>query len=154
RRSRRPRPAADFRRPRVRGAADPASTGFDGVAVARKSMRPRPFHGSLFVQVFVGIGAGIALGCLAPDKAAAMRPIGDAFIKLIRMMIAPIVFATVVVGIAQMGAMKDVGRIGLRALLYFELVSTVALVIGLAVVTVLKPGSGLAIAAAGGDVDA
>ena len=78
-----------------------------------------------------------------------MRPLGDGFIKLIKMLIAPIVFSTVVVGIAQMGAMKDVGRIGLRALVYFEVVSTLALVIGLVVATVMKPGSGLMINAAG-----
>ena len=70
-----------------------------------------------------------------------MRPLGDGFIKLVKMLIAPIVFTTVVVGIAQMGAMKDVGRIGLRALVYFEVVSLLALVIGLVVVTVLKPGA-------------
>jgi aerobic C4-dicarboxylate transport protein len=117
-------------------------------------MRSRQLYKSLFFQVLVGIVAGIALGCIAPERAAGMRPIGDAFIKLIKMMIAPIVFATVVVGIAQMGAMKDVGRIGLRALLYFELVSTAALVIGLLVVTVLKPGSGLALTASPADVEA
>ena len=74
-----------------------------------------------------------------------MRPLGDGFIKLVKMLIAPIVFTTVVVGIAHMGAMKEVGRIGLRALLYFEVVSTLALVIGLVVVNVLQPGSGLTI---------
>ena len=72
-----------------------------------------------------------------------MRPLGDGFIKLVKMMIAPIVFTTVVVGIAHMGAMRDVGRIGFRALVYFEVVSTVALVIGLVVVTILKPGAGV-----------
>ena len=71
-----------------------------------------------------------------------MKPLGDGFIKLIKMLIAPIVFTTIAVGIAQMGAMKDVGRIGLRALLYFEVVSTLALVIGLVVVNVLQPGAG------------
>src|SRR5206468_5324084 len=71
------------------------------------------------------------------------RPLGDAFIKLIKMMIAPVIFTTVVVGIAQMGTMKEVGRIGLRALVYFEVVSTLALVIGLVMVTLLRPGSGI-----------
>ena len=70
-----------------------------------------------------------------------MKPLGDGFIKLVKMLIAPIVFTTVVVGIAHMGAMKDVGRIGLRALVYFEVVSTIALAIGLIVVTVLQPGA-------------
>jgi aerobic C4-dicarboxylate transport protein len=74
-----------------------------------------------------------------------MRPVGDGFIKLVKMLIGPIIFSTVVVGIAHTGAMKDVGRIGLRALVYFEVMSTFALLIGLIVVTVLKPGSGLAI---------
>src|SRR4029077_13693818 len=72
-------------------------------------------------------------------------PLGDGFIKLVKMLIAPIVFSTVVVGIAHMGAMREVGRIGLRALLYFEAVSTLALVIGMVVVNVLQPGSGLTI---------
>jgi len=100
---------------------------------------------SLYVQVLVGIAAGIILGFVAPEKGAAMRPLGDGFIKLVKMLIAPIVFSTVVVGIAHMGAMREVGRIGLRALLYFEAVSTLALVIGLVVVNVLQPGSGLTI---------
>ena len=83
-----------------------------------------------------------------------MRPLGDGFIKLIKMLIAPIVFSTVVVGIAHMGAMKDVGRIGLRALVYFEVVSTLALVIGLVVVNVVQPGAGLNIDAATLDASA
>jgi aerobic C4-dicarboxylate transport protein len=100
---------------------------------------------SLYVQVLIGIAAGIILGFVAPEKGAAMRPLGDGFIKLVKMLIAPIVFSTVVVGIAHMGAMREVGRIGLRALIYFEVVSTLSLVIGLAVVNVLQPGSGLTI---------
>jgi len=109
---------------------------------------------SLFFQVLVAIGAGILFGYLAPERAAAMRPLGDGFIKLIKMMIAPVVFTTVVVGIAQIGAVKDVGRIGIRALVYFEVVSTLALVIGLLVVTALKPGRGLTLNAADVDVKA
>jgi aerobic C4-dicarboxylate transport protein len=80
---------------------------------------------------------------VAPAVAVQMRPLGDAFIKLIRMLIAPIVFATVVGGIARMGDMKEVGRIGLKALVYFEVVTTLALIIGLLVVNVLRPGAGL-----------
>ena len=87
----------------------------------------RPWYKLLYVQVLIAIGLGILLGDLAPQVGAAMKPLGDGFIKLVRMLIAPIVFTTVVVGIARMGAMKDVGRIGLRALLYFEIVSTFAL---------------------------
>src|SRR6476646_5342281 len=108
-------------------------------------MRSRALFKSLYVQVLVGIAAGIILGFVAPEKGAAMRPLGDGFIKLVKMLIAPIVFSTVVVGIAHMGAMREVGRIGLRALVYFEVVSTLALLIGLIVVNVLQPGSGLAI---------
>src|SRR5438093_11011229 len=108
---------------------------------------PRLLKG-LYVQVLVGIAAGIILGFVAPEKGAAMRPLGDGFIKLVKMLIAPIVFSTVVVGIAHMGAMREVGRIGLRALIYFEVVSTLSPVIGLAVVNLLQPGSGLKIAPA------
>jgi aerobic C4-dicarboxylate transport protein len=108
-------------------------------------MPHQPWFKRLYVQVMVGIVAGIVLGYVAPDRASAMRPLGDGFIKLIRMMIAPIVFCTVVVGIAQARAMKDVGRIGIRALVYFEVVSSLALIIGLVVVNLLKPSIGPAI---------
>jgi aerobic C4-dicarboxylate transport protein len=98
---------------------------------------------SLYVQVLVGITAGVLLGYYWPPAGTAMRPLGDGFIKLIRMLIAPIVFCTVVVGIAQMSALKELGRIGLRAIIYFEVVSSIALVIGLIVVTVVEPGVGV-----------
>src|SRR5215510_8115250 len=97
----------------------------------------------LYIQVLIAIAIGVVLGFVSPGYAAAMKPLGDGFIKLVKMMIAPIVFTTVVVGIAHMGAMRDVGRIGFRALVYFEVVSTVALVIGLIVVSVLRPGEGV-----------
>ncbi len=97
----------------------------------------------LYIQVLVGIAAGALLGYLAPEYGAAMKPLGDGFIKLVRMLIAPIIFTTVVVGIAQTGAMKEIGRIGLRALLYFEVVSTIALMIGLIVARTLEPGAGM-----------
>ncbi len=106
-------------------------------------MRITRLLSSLYVQVLLGITCGVLLGAFAPESGAAMRPLGDGFIKLVKMMIAPIVFATVVVGIAQMGAMRDVGRIGFRAIVYFEVVSTIALVIGLVVVNVIQPGTGL-----------
>src|SRR5215510_15940933 len=106
-------------------------------------MAQQKFYKNLYFQVLVGIALGILFGIIDPGRAAAMKPLGDGFIKLVRMLIAPIVFTTVVVGIAHMGAMKDVGRIGLRALVYFEVVSTIALAIGLVVVTVLQPGSGV-----------
>src|SRR5262249_18430920 len=91
---------------------------------------------SLYVQVLIGIGLGVLVGLVWPETGAAMRPLGDGFIKLVRMLIAPIIFTTIAVGIGQMGAMREVGRIGFRALAYFEMVSTVALLIGLVVVNV------------------
>ena len=112
----------------------------------------KPLYTSLYFQVLVGIALGVVVGFVSPERAAAMKPLGDGFIKLVKMMIAPIVFTTVVVGIAHMGAMKDVGRIGLRALVYFEVVSTIALVIGLVVVTLLRPGAGIGFDPATADV--
>jgi aerobic C4-dicarboxylate transport protein len=103
----------------------------------------RPFYRTLYAQVLAGIFLGVILGVVAPETAAKMKPLGDGFIKLIKMLIGPIVFATITVGIARMGAMRDVGRIGIRTLLYFEFISTLALVIGLVVVNVLQPGAGL-----------
>ena len=110
------------------------------------------FYSNLYFQVLVGITLGVVLGFLAPERAVQMRPLGDGFIRLVKMLIAPIVFATVVVGIAQMGAMKEVGRIGLRAILYFEVASLVALAIGLVVVTVMQPGRGLGFDPAAADL--
>ena len=112
------------------------------------------FFRNLYVQVLLGITIGVVLGLVAPAWGAAMKPIGDGFIKLVRMLIAPIVFTTVAVGIAKMGAMKDVGRIGVRALLYFEIVSTFALLIGLGVVNLLQPGRGLNIRPTTADLQA
>ncbi|HEU4935929.1 MAG TPA: C4-dicarboxylate transporter DctA [Vicinamibacterales bacterium] len=103
----------------------------------------RPFYRSLYAQVLAGIVLGVILGVVSPDTGAAMKPLGDGFIKLIKMLIGPIVFATITVGIARMGAMRDVGRIGIRTLVYFEVISTLALVIGLVVVNILQPGVGL-----------
>jgi len=103
----------------------------------------RPFYRSLYVQVLAGIMLGVILGVVSPERGAAMKPLGDGFIKLIKMLIAPIVFATITVGIAKMGGLREVGRIGVRTLVYFEVVSTLALVIGLVVVNILQPGRGL-----------
>ena len=97
----------------------------------------------LYVQVLIAIALGVALGFAAPETGAEMKPLGDAFIKLIKMMIAPIIFATVVVGIAKIGDLKEVGRVGLKALVYFEVVTTVALLIGLVVGNLLEPGHGI-----------
>jgi aerobic C4-dicarboxylate transport protein len=102
-----------------------------------------PIYTRLYFQVVTGIILGVLLGFVWPETGAAMRPLGDGFIKLIRMIIAPIIFGTVVVGIAKMGDMKDVGRIGIKALVYFEVVSTLALVVGLVVVNLLQPGVGI-----------
>jgi aerobic C4-dicarboxylate transport protein len=117
-------------------------------------MPKQRFYSNLYVQVLAGIVLGIVFGILDPARAAEMKPLGDGFIKLVKMLIAPIVFTTVVVGIAPMGAMKDVGRIGLRALVYFEVVSTLALLIGLVVVNVLRPGSGIGFDPAAADLGA
>jgi aerobic C4-dicarboxylate transport protein len=95
------------------------------------------------VQVLIGIGLGALLGFVAPEYGAAMKPLGDGFIKLVRMLIAPIIFTTVVVGMAQTGAMKEIGKIGVRALVYFEVVSGLALVIGFVVAKIVQPGAGL-----------
>src|SRR5258706_11618785 len=108
-----------------------------------RSAAQQPLYARLWFQVIVGIVVGVGLGYFYPAQGAAMKPLGDAFVKLIRMMIAPIIFGTVVVGIAKMGDMKEVGRIGLRAIVYFEVVSTVALIIGLAFVNIMKPGEGM-----------
>jgi len=108
----------------------------------------QPLYARLWFQVLVGIVVGVLLGNYYPATGVAMKPLGDAFIKLIRMMIAPIIFGTVVVGIAKMGDMREVGRIGLRALIYFEVVSTIALIIGMVFVNVLKPGAGIHASAA------
>jgi aerobic C4-dicarboxylate transport protein len=103
----------------------------------------QPLYKSLYFQVIVAIIIGVLLGHFYPDTAKAMKPLGDGFIKLIKMVIAPIIFCTVVSGIAGMQSMKSVGKTGGYALLYFEIVSTVALVIGLVVVNIVKPGVGM-----------
>ena len=103
----------------------------------------RKIYKSLYFQVIVAIVLGVVLGHFLPETGASMKPLGDGFIKLVKMMITPIIFCTVVVGIAGMEDMKKVGRVGGKALLYFEVVTTLALVIGLFVVNTLKPGAGM-----------
>ena len=103
----------------------------------------KPFYKSLYLQVVIAIVIGVVLGYAAPGTAEAMKPLGDGFIKLIKMMIAPIIFCTVVVGIAGMEDMKKVGKTGGLALLYFEVVSSIALVIGLLIINVVQPGAGM-----------
>lgn len=101
------------------------------------------WYSQLYVQVLIGIVIGAAIGHFEPQFGAKLQPFADGFIKLIKMLLAPIIFGTVVVGIAKMGSIKDVGRIGVKALLYFEILSTIALVIGLIVVNIAKPGVGM-----------
>jgi aerobic C4-dicarboxylate transport protein len=103
----------------------------------------RPFYRSLYVQVLAAVIIGVLLGHFDPVLGAQMKPLGDGFIKLIKMMIAPIIFCTVVTGIAGMEDMKKVGKTGGLALLYFEVVSTVALLIGLLLVNLIRPGAGM-----------
>ncbi|MEC5406437.1 C4-dicarboxylate transporter DctA [Paraburkholderia sp. MPAMCS5] len=102
-----------------------------------KAIRP------LYVQVLIGVALGIAFGAVQPALGTDMKALGDAFIKLVKMLVAPIVFATVVTGIAKMGDIKAVGRVGLKALIYFEVVTTGALAIGLAVAHLMNPGKGM-----------
>jgi aerobic C4-dicarboxylate transport protein len=102
----------------------------------------RPWYAVLYIQVLIAIAIGILIGHFFPTTGKALKPLGDGFISLIKMMIAPIIFCTVVHGISSMGDLKKVGRVGVKTLLYFECVSTLALVIGLIVGTVLQPGAG------------
>jgi aerobic C4-dicarboxylate transport protein len=106
-------------------------------------MRIKPVYKSLYVQVLTAIVIGVLLGHFYPESGAAMKPLGDGFIKLIKMIIAPIIFCTVVVGIAGMEDMKKVGKTGGLALLYFEIVSTIALIVGLVIVNLVQPGAGM-----------
>ena len=97
------------------------------VTISPTAVEPhRPLYRSLYFQVLVGIVLGVALGFSSPAWGEKMKPLGDGFIKLIRMMIGPIIFTTVVTGIAGMGDMKKLGRVGIKALLYFEVVTTMA----------------------------
>ncbi len=106
-------------------------------------MRRTALWRSLYFQVLVAIALGVALGVLWPELAQKLKPLGDGFIKLIRLLIAPLIFCTVVGGIAGMARLRDVGKAGGLALLYFEVLSTIALVIGLVVVNLIRPGAGI-----------
>jgi aerobic C4-dicarboxylate transport protein len=118
------------------------------------SVRKKPFYASLWVQVLIAIVLAIAFGYLSPARAIAMKPLGDGFIRLITMVISLIIFCTVVSGIASMQDMKKVGRVGGKALLYFEIVSTIALLIGLVVGNLVHPGSGFNVSPANLDAKA
>jgi len=111
------------------------------MAVAATPAR-RPWYTVLYIQVLIAIGFGVAIGYFDPKLGVALKPLGDGFIALIRMMIAPVIFCTIVHGIASMGDLKKVGRVGLKTLVYFETVSTLALAIGLLVGNLMEPGKG------------
>lgn len=102
-----------------------------------------PFYRTLYFQVLLAIAIGVLIGHFYPDVGASLKPLGDAFVKLIKMAIAPIIFCTVVTGIAGMQSMKAVGKTGGYALLYFEIVSSIALIIGLVIVNLVQPGAGM-----------
>jgi len=101
------------------------------------------FLKSLYVQVIIAIIIGILIGSFYPSFAVKLKPFGDGFIKLVKMMISPIIFCTIINGIAGMQDTKKLGRVGLKAIIYFEVVTTLALIIGLVVINVLKPGVGM-----------
>ena len=102
-----------------------------------------PWYGHLYVQVLAAIALGIVVGSVWPETGAALKPLGDLFIKLVKMVIAPVIFLTVVTGIAGMGELRGVGRIAARALGYFFAVSTLALIVGMIVANTVQPGAGL-----------
>src|ERR1044072_6670186 len=106
-------------------------------------MGKKPFYQSLYVQVLAAIVIGVLLGHFFPESGKAMKPLGDGFIKLIKMIIAPIIFCIIVVGIAGMEDKKKVGKVGGYALLYFEIMSTIALIVGLLIVNITQPGVGM-----------
>ncbi len=117
--------------------------------------RARRFHKNLTVQVLTAILLGVMLGVFSPETARAMKPIGDTFVNLVKMIIGPVIFLTIVLGISSMHDLRKVGRVGGKAFIYFEIVTTFALAIGLVVVNVTRPGAGVNVAAlARGDVSA
>src|SRR5712672_4165219 len=119
--------------------------------VSRQMRRPW-YRPSLTIQIMIGLVVGGVIGWLRPDWGNAVYFLRDIFINLIKSIIAPLIFSTIVVGIAGAGALRKVGRMGIKALIYFELVTTAALFIGLAVVNFIKPGLGVTLAAANTDV--
>ena len=137
----------------IRQAADEAQAAGIGRCDPHSKIRRRPrwtedptrkpFYKSLYFQVITAIVIGVLLGHFYPQTGEAMKPLGDGFIKLIKMIIAPIIFCTVVVGIAGMEDMKKVGKTGGLALLYFEIVSSIALVVGLVIINIVQPGAGM-----------
>src|SRR6266581_9277898 len=106
-------------------------------------MKRKSFYSHLYFWVLVGMVLGIFVGHFMPQVGIELKPLGDGFIRLIRMMIAPIIFTTVVIGIAGMGNLKRLGRIGVKAVIYFEVMTTLALIIGWTVAKFFQPGSGM-----------
>lgn len=104
---------------------------------------PRPWYKQLWIQVLIAMAAGIVLGHYYPEAGQSLQPLGDGFIKLIRMLIAPIIFCTVILGIAKMDDMSRVGRVAIKGLIYFEVMTTIALVVGLVIVNLWQPGAGM-----------
>src|SRR5262245_33651305 len=100
----------------------------------------KPWYHILYLQVLLAVAVGVVVGYFYPGAGAALKPLGEAFVKLVKMMIGPIIFCTVVHGIASLGDLKKIGRVGLKCLLYFETLSTLALILGLVVVNLLQPG--------------
>src|SRR5215831_21038157 len=122
-------------------------------AGAGRTLMPK-FFKSLFGQVVVALVLGVVLGIMFPDFAASLKPLGDGFIKFIKVLIAPIVFCVVVLGIAGAGDLKKVGRVGVKAVIYFEIVTTIALALGIALAFLLQPGTGMNIDPASLDASA
>jgi aerobic C4-dicarboxylate transport protein len=118
------------------------------VAKAESTRKARPCYTILYVQVLMAVLIGCAIGGFFPQTGMALKPLGDAFVSLIRMMIAPVIFCVIVQGIASMSDLKKVGTLGVKTLIYFEVVSTLALIIGIVVAVVFHPGAGLNIDAA------
>jgi len=110
---------------------------------SKPSLHRIPWYRVLYVQVIIAVALGVAIGYFSPSLGKSLKPLGDGFIKLVKMMIAPIIFCTVVHGIASVGDLRKLGRVGIKSLVYFELVSTLALILGLVVVNVLRPGDGI-----------
>ena len=121
----------------------PSTTATASTKAANQPAADRPWYRVLWIQVLIAMAVGVALGHFNPQAGTALQPLGDVFIKLIRLLIAPIILCTVVLGIAQMNDMGRVGRVALKALLYFEVLTTLALVIGLLMVNLWQPGAGM-----------
>src|SRR6266496_2774245 len=125
--------------------SDSSGSGTSGAPVseAEPSVKRKPLYHHLYFWVLLAIVAGAVVGVVAPSFAVALKPLADGFVKLIRMLIAPIIFTTVVVGIASLGNLSQAGRLGVKALAYFITMTLIALAIGLIVVNLIHPGTGL-----------